>query len=110
MWVNNHRQRREKLSLARQKALENIPGWTWKKAFDDAWDFGFERLQQFAEREGHTLVPQEFTETGIRLGQWVGVQRNLSPKQAFTGEAAGSGERSDLGLEHYYLTRYGEWD
>jgi superfamily II DNA or RNA helicase len=86
-WVNNLRNRRKALSPAKQEALGNIPGWTWQKAFDDAWELGLERLKQFVEREGHTLVPQKYTdETGFTLGGWVSQQRQAYRRNKLSQE------------------------
>jgi hypothetical protein len=100
---------REKLFPARRQALENIPGWTWQKSFDDGWELGLERLKQFVERERHARVPQKYTDENRLPTWWMGkpATPSLSPKQAFKGETGSSGELSDLGLESSYLKSTG---
>jgi len=65
-----------KLSIERQKALEQIPGWRWDHS-EVLWQEGFKRLSDYAEREHHTKVPRRYvTEDGYSLGYWVGTQRS----------------------------------
>jgi superfamily II DNA or RNA helicase len=75
-WVSIQRglKRQRKLSDGRARRLEGLPGWTWDP-LQGAWDVGFNHLRHFAEREGHTQVPQNHREQEFPLGQWVSVQR-----------------------------------
>ena len=77
-WAGVQRQayRHGKLDAGRRRRLERVRGWTWTPD-KDAWDEGFRRLRNFAEREGHALVPQQHREDGFRLGAWVSTQRAL---------------------------------
>ena len=94
-WVKSQRQayKKGKLSLERQRALEQLPGWVWgyenkrmtttgkiKRSISpdpQLWQQGFMRLRQFAKREGHLNVPGNYkTEDGFNLGQWVRNQRS----------------------------------
>ena len=76
-WVN--RQRRfygaGQLSRERFAVLEALPGWTWNRAFDAAWEEGFSHLERFIAREGHAHIPWEHLEEGFALGKWVSRQR-----------------------------------
>jgi hypothetical protein len=63
-----------RLDPARQRRLEELPGWTWTLSHD-VWEERFAVLETFAAREGHTRVPQRHVEQGVRLGLWVSVQR-----------------------------------
>ncbi len=75
-WAVNQRARRGELSEERQQRLDAVPGWVWDTQ-EAAWEDGFARLQSFAEREGHSRVPQLYLGDDVfRLGQWVAVQRD----------------------------------
>ncbi len=75
-WVTTQRlrHRQGKLAQARSARLEALKGWSWNP-FDDAWEQGFERLQQFAEREKQASVPVSHYEGEFALGRWVNKQR-----------------------------------
>jgi hypothetical protein len=62
------------LDETRRKRLEAVPGWTWVLR-DATWEDSYECLVRFASREGHTRVPAEHKESGLRLGTWVNTQR-----------------------------------
>lgn len=63
----------------RIQELEHLQGWSWTPR-DDRWEEGFSYLLQFAQREGHALIPVDHVEDGYRLGRWVRKQRNLLRK------------------------------
>ncbi|MBO0728377.1 MAG: Helicase associated domain protein [Acidimicrobiaceae bacterium] len=75
-WVAEQRRgyQRGTLDEDRRSRLEALPGWTWNP-LDDNWGEGHARLQSYAQREGHTLVPARTSEDGFQLGQWVHNQR-----------------------------------
>jgi Helicase associated domain/Helicase conserved C-terminal domain len=74
-WVHNQRRWKEKLDAERQRRLEQLPDWSWAPRTDQ-WEYGFSRLKEYSEREGHCRVPDRYTtEDGYRLGTWVGLQR-----------------------------------
>jgi hypothetical protein len=76
-WVSHQRalRRRGQLSEEKLRRLEAFPGWIWDPR-EAEWEDGFARLQQFAEREGHSRVPLEYRENdGYHLGRWVANQR-----------------------------------
>ncbi|MGO9747678.1 MAG: Helicase associated domain protein [Mycobacterium sp.] len=91
-WVATQRglYRRGELSEERIRDLEALTGWTWD-ILEDNWTQHYIALKGFAEREGHARPPQRYVENGLRLGQWVAVQRNyretVSPERVALLEA-----------------------
>ena len=75
-WVGVQRSQysKGKLSKERVARLETLPGWEWI-AHDGRWDLNFAALETFVKREGHTLVPSDHMESGLRLGTWANGQR-----------------------------------
>lgn len=49
-------------------------GWSWN-AIADSYAEHLAALQDFAKREGHTRVPVDFVENGLKLGQWTRLRR-----------------------------------
>lgn len=59
----------------RKNRLESLPGWSWDFRADN-WEAGFVQLKEFVNREGHAIVPLDFTAAnGHKLGLWVANQR-----------------------------------
>jgi hypothetical protein len=93
-WVNMQRmaRRRAKLDPDRQARLEALPGWEWNP-LDDSWEGAFETLQRFVQHNGHSRVPQDFVQDGVRLSAWLNRQRmarrkgTLDPQRAARLEA-----------------------
>ena len=72
-WVNAQRLLKNRLSLDRVKLLNSI-GFSWDP-LSEQWEEAFASLQKFHKREGHCRVPQNHVINGLRLGSWVGNQR-----------------------------------
>jgi hypothetical protein len=69
----------ERLSDGRRERLEATPGWSWKPSRTPRpptdWSDYLSALVQYAEREGHTLVPFKHVENGHEIGNWAYLQR-----------------------------------
>lgn len=57
----------------KRQALDRL-GFVWDP-HQDAWEFGYETLRAFKDREGHCKVSATYTENDFKLGRWVANQR-----------------------------------
>lgn len=73
-WVQNQRKLIGRMTADKKARLEALPGWSWK-ARADKWEKGFLYLKEFADREGHVRIPQDFLVDGFKLGRWLSKQR-----------------------------------
>jgi len=75
-WVAGQRSKnRDQLTPERESRLEALNGWVWN-GLDALWKEGFNHLKEYVDREGHARVPKSYkTDSGYKLGQWVGVRR-----------------------------------
>jgi superfamily II DNA or RNA helicase/DNA-binding TFAR19-related protein (PDSD5 family) len=90
-WVSNQRSTKDTLTPERIEKLEAL-GFVWDILVEQ-WEEGFNKLEQFKEREGHLKVPRGHKEDNINLGLWVGRQRKikdtLTPERIERLEALG---------------------
>jgi hypothetical protein len=79
-WTARQRQRNGTLSLQEKQLLNDIQ-FRWsctQDKYEDAWNIRFNRLSEFKETNGHTLVPQASAASDDpELGTWVANQRRL---------------------------------
>ena len=82
-WVTTQRHvhGRGELSEERTQRLEALLRWSWDP-LSEYWTKHYNALRAFAEREGHARPSQTYVESGLRLGQWVAVQRNSRKKMS----------------------------
>lgn len=81
-WVSKQREAKKAGALSddRSAKLERLPGWVWDTK-EAAWEAALSALRAYAEREGDCRVPQRHQdESGLRLGLWVGTQRQQHSK------------------------------
>ena len=87
-WINAQRMsfKNGRLSKERIRRLEALPGWLWDTR-EARWETWFKKLQVFAQREGHCLVPDDHREGDFPLGSWVKHQREFyTTEQPFLTE------------------------
>jgi superfamily II DNA or RNA helicase len=63
------------LDVERYLRLSGITGWSWDP-LTERWDHAYGLLLQFANREGHAIVPDGHVEDGFPLGSWTWIQRS----------------------------------
>lgn len=74
-WVVSQRLRGRRGTLSPSQSTRlNAIGFIWN-VDDENWDRHFSALKRFASEKGHCRVPQRSTFNGLKLGQWVRVQR-----------------------------------
>ena len=72
-WVTSQRMNKDRLTPDRLKRLNSL-GFNWDPVAE-LWEQNFAALQKFRKREGHCRVGIRFKADGLKLGQWVSVQR-----------------------------------
>ena len=109
-----------KLSKERQTAIEKLPGWAWRKiggresgrvTHRQEWTDSFiERLREYAEREGHTNVPEGyFTKDNYSLGKWVRSMRADYSLEILTEERKNALEQIKGWVWHIHKTSKGKY-
>jgi hypothetical protein len=81
-WISTQRVQLKygKMSLKRQRLLEDIPGWSWNELYS-RWDHNYNLLLDYVKENGTALVPYSHVcSTGEKLGVWVCVQRRQHKK------------------------------
>ena len=73
-WVANQRSRKGRLSEEKIKALESVSGWSWDP-ISERWDDHYNALVEYVAKNGWMKLKQKTIFEGLRLGQWVSVQR-----------------------------------
>lgn len=88
-WVSWQRIRYRRNTLPSDHAmkLQGLAGWSWDVATDH-WEERYTALLAYARREGHSCVPRRHVEGDVRLGTWVGRQREAHQRGRLTSEQA----------------------
>jgi hypothetical protein len=73
-WVMTQRKKRSQLSTDQIKRLESID-FNWDPR-DEQWEQGFNALQRYHKRTGHSRVEADLEVDGFKLGNWVVTQRS----------------------------------
>ena len=86
-WIANQRTAYHKSRLTPEQVerLERLPGWTWD-AQKEGWDQALAALARYAARTGSAEPPKSHVEDGIRIGWWIGTQRQAYKKGALSPE------------------------
>jgi hypothetical protein len=58
------------LPASHKEQLERFPGWSWNPQ-EDAWQRGYQALQTYIAKHGHSRVPYSHIEDEFKLGNWV---------------------------------------
>jgi superfamily II DNA or RNA helicase/predicted nucleic acid-binding Zn ribbon protein len=74
-WIRTRRaeQRAGNLAPERKMLLDEM-GMAWNP-YDEAWDRAFDAAKTYRAQYGDLLVPNAYTVGGLRLGQWILMQR-----------------------------------
>jgi predicted Ser/Thr protein kinase len=104
--VTRQRQKLKKGELIADKArrLDDL-GIAWD-TLEGQWEERFALLENYKLREGHCNVPFSHQEDGVKLGQWVKVQRKTKKKGKLIADRAGRLE----GLGISWDTLEGKWE
>lgn len=86
-WVSYQRNhhRRNILPPDQTLKLQGLVGWSWDVATDH-WEERYATLLAFVNREGHSRVPRSHVEGDVRLGTWVGRQRESRHRGRLTSD------------------------
>ena len=79
-WMAHQREKKENLSSDYKERLDGL-GFVWNPSAE-AWEEGFNKLQQFYGREGHCNVTRSHKEDGYALGRWVSFKKHNKSKQS----------------------------
>ena len=68
------------LDAARRTRLLEALGVVWQTPFEQQWERGFALLAAFRERKADCDVPKRHEEQGVKLGEWLVMQRRAHTK------------------------------
>jgi len=81
-WLKTQRAQKKKgdIDSLREKQLEDV-GVVWGTTLSKQWEKNFLLLSNFKQREGHSNVPKNHIENGMKLGKWLTAQRYQKKKR-----------------------------
>lgn len=76
MWLTGQRAKYRKGNLEEERILlfEQLPNWSWDPHVD-LWNDSFDCLVRYISKHGHANPPRSVVLDGIKIGVWVGSQR-----------------------------------
>jgi superfamily II DNA or RNA helicase len=79
-WASTQRLKRKNGLLTQSHIRRlNLLDFSWDP-YADQWEECFNAFKRFKQREGHCRIPDEHIENGIKIGKWVGKQRQKAEK------------------------------
>ena len=79
LWVGVQRLTRDEMTPERRARLEAVPGWSWDPIAEQ-WDKAFVLLKEYIKKHRTSQVPFSYEVDGVKLGQWVWIQRGRYAK------------------------------
>lgn len=73
-WLNNLRNRVDRLDPQRRAALDAIDPW-WNPPWRVSWQRLYSAARDFHAEHGHLDIPRTYTHRDMRLGEWLHAQR-----------------------------------
>ncbi len=75
-WVQTQNQRYKNNNLVEQRveALEKISGWCWGMSLEERWQFNFDKLKKYVNRNG-SFPPYCIKGEGYTLRVWISTQK-----------------------------------
>ena len=79
-WISVQRliKKKGKLAHERVRRMNNL-GFVWD-VLSEQWEQAFSAAKKFYKREKHWDIPDDHIEDGVKIGNWVGVQRGARNK------------------------------
>jgi len=77
-WIIRQRHGKGQLTPDQVKRLESL-GFSWDPR-EERWEKSFEALKKFRTHQGNCQVPDGLVVNGLKLGQWVSLQRLGKPR------------------------------
>ena len=89
-FINNQRQRRKMLGAEKQRALENLPHWTWTDDRDAAWWEHLAAVEEYLAQHGNLPKKRD------PHGQWVQDMRKPDRRRRLSPEQLGALKRCKI--------------